>query len=704
MNKFVEVVARYSLVGFCLLSVNTFANEEENILLSKWETELEMPPFEDILVTDYIPAFDAAAAMQNDKIEGIIANPEAPTFANTIEPYERSRSELYRVLRAFLPIAQSMRDDAVNEASEYIFPAFAAHEEAIFLDKRIFDRVHTIYETRFERDLEDDQIRLVDLIHQEFLKYGVSVEDENKARVEVVSGRIAELQQKFDKNASEEAEAFEYLVTNQASLGGLAHSLVTAARERAKERGHDCECWSFGLSRSLFDQIMASSPDRELRKAIYEGMMGLGGNDNQWNNEEILNELLQLRAERAGLMGYDNFAQYRTRYVMAETPGNVESLLADLEGPLLKEIEDEAEMISKAMKDDGVDGELQPWDWDYYAEKVRSSEYSVDSDRVREYFTLENVVKGSFEVASRLFGVEFVERDDLPRWYPDQRVFEVVNKEGDHVGVLMADFYAREGKRGGGWTDEIRVAESMDRPLSGIAGVNFNLTKPAEGEETLLTQREGEIVLHELGHAMQTILSTQRYVRLSGFNYLPRDGAEYPSQVLEFWFNVPEVIKSIGRHYETGEPIPDDLIEKLSGASKFNQARQKVNLIELSRIDLALHGAGAGEAIDSVKIANEIRSKSKVAGYVGERYGLMNFRHMVSLGYDAQFYGYLWADVIAADAFGRFEEDGFFDEEAAEELKRLVFEAGASLPQLDGFIEFRGRDPDPGAFVRSVAN
>jgi len=640
--------------------------------------------------------------MQNEAIEKIVASTAEPSFKNTIEPYERSRSTLYRVLRAFLPIAQSMRSDAVDEASAYIFPAFAAHEEAIFLDKRIFDRVNEVYEARFERGLENDQIRLIELIHQEFIKYGVGVPEEHKARLEEVSARIAELQQQFDQNASEESEAFEYLVTEKASLGGLAESLVTAARERAKERGHECECWSIGLSRSLFDQIMASSPDRELRKAVYERMMGLGGNENEWNNELILNELLQLRAERAALMGYANFAQYQTKNAMAETPENVESLLASLEGPLLNVLEAEAQMIRKAMTDDDVEGPLEPWDWDYYAEHVRSSVFDVDSDEVREYFTLENVINGSFDVINRLFGVEFVERDDFPRWHEDQRVFEVTTGDGEHVGILMADFYAREGKRGGAWTDEVRVAESMDGPLSGIAAVNFNLTKPTDGKQTLLTLREGEIVLHELGHAMQTILSKQRYVRLSGFNYLPRDGAEYPSQVLEFWFNVPEVIQSIGRHYKTGEAMPKELLEKVYEARKFNQAREKVHLIELSRLDLGLHGLEEDEDVDAIKVASAIKSSHKMPGYVGERYGLLSFRHMVSLGYDAQFYGYLWADILAADAFGRFVEEGYFNEDAAGDLKRLVFEAGASIPPLTGFVEFRGREPTADALLRSM--
>lgn len=690
----------------CLLSLSVppqaNAESEPNILLRPWTTEFEMPPFEEIRVTDYIPAFDAAASLQNELIAAIVAVDAPPTFDNTIAPYERSRSELYRVVRAFLPVAQSMRNEAVNAASSYIFPAFAAHEEEIFLNRRIFNRVHAIYETRFERDLDPDQIRLVELIHQEFLKSGVGVAEDRKARLAGVSARIAELQQKFDTNNTEESDAFEYLVTDQASLGELPDAIVSTARQRAIDRGHECECWSLGVSRSLFEQVMVASPDRELRKAIYTARMGLGSNANEWNNEAILNELLELRAERAAIMGYGSYAQFRTKYAMAESPANVETLLGALEKPLLKAVEDEAAMIARAMKNDGVEGDLKPWDWDYYAEKVRSSVYSVDSDELREYFKLDNVIKGSFGVASRLFGIEFVERDDLPRWHPDQRVYEVRGKGGRHVGILMADFYAREGKRGGAWTDEIRVAESMDRPLSGIAAINFNLTRPADGAETLLTQSEGETVLHELGHAMQTILSTQRYVRLSGFNYLPRDGSEYPSQVLEFWFNVPEVIHSIGKHVETGKRIPDELLERLTAASRFNLARTKVHLIELSRIDLALHGVAAGKDIDSVKIASAIKASHKLPGYVGERYGLMNFRHIVSIAYDAQFYGYLWADVIAADAFGRFEEEGYFDRSAARALKRLVFEAGASLPPLDGFMEFRGREPDPAAFVRSV--
>lgn len=443
--------------------------------------------------------------------------------------------------------------------------------------------------------------------------------------------------------------------------------------------------------------------------------MGLGGNDNQWNNEDILNELLVLRAERAGILGNSNsanFAQYRTKYAMAESPSNVYPILESLWEPMLAVANSELKLIEEAMTEDGVDGPVEAWDWDYYAEKVRQSTFSVDSEQVRQYFDLENVLLGSFHLTGRLFNIKFLEKPDLPRWHEDQLVFEVQTKTGDHLGVLMMDLYAREGKRGGGWTDEIRVAESMDRRVSGIAAVNYNLTKPAMGAKTLLTLREGEIVLHELGHALQTILSTQRYVRLSGFNYLPRDGVEYPPQLLEYWFTVPSVLKSVGRHAKTGQSIPDDMVEDLVRAARFNQARQKLQVIMLSTTDLALHSLSridmalqefrSGEKMNAVAYAEQIAEGFEAPSYIGKGYGLLNFRHIVSLGYDAQYYGYLWADVIAADAFSRFEEEGYFNEVAARDLKRLLFEAGANLPLLEGFKALRGREPAPSAFIRRL--
>ena len=673
-----------------------------NILLQTWDTPFSMPPFGKIPSEAYAEAYDVAAQMQNDDIKKIVDNPAEPTFENTIEPYERSRSMLYRVLRTFLPINQAAKDDVISEAASHIFPAFAAHEEAIFLNKPIFDRIDAIYQTRDDRGLRPDQIRLVELIHQEFMKSGIGVSEDKKPRLEAIAAEIASLQKTFGDNINNESSNYEMLVTDRSDLGNMPENLVGSAAARAKEKGNECECWSFSAKQADVDTFLQYSPNRSMRQTLYTDYMSIGSNQNEYNNSDILNKVLELRAERASIMGFETFADYQTSFAMVETPENAERLVKDVYAEAVKAAMQDKVLLDRAMNEDGIEGSVEAWDWPYYAEAARLAEYSVSDEQLRPYFSLDSVQDGAFLLAKKLFGLSFKRRDDLPRWNADQAVFEVTNVDGTNLGVLMIDYFSRDNKRNGAWTDEVRVAEKMDGDVRAISALNFRIAKPTGDAPALLSLYEAEVFFHEFGHALHTLLSTQTYVRLSGFNYLPRDGAEYPSQVMEYWFNSPEYMRTFAKHYETGEPISDELMEKITRSSKFNLGNGFVRTAASSLLDLRLHSIESGEEVDASAIEKAVADELELPGAIGWRYRGNNFRHIVTLGYPAGYYGYLYSDVLAADAFGEFEENGLFDEATADRFRKLVFEVGAAEPPLRMFREFRGREPNSEALLSSI--
>lgn len=676
---------------------------ESNILLQQWQTPFGMPPFDSIPSNAYVEAYDVAAQMQNTDIAKIVMNADEPTFKNTIEPYERSRSMLYRVLRTFLAVNNGAKDSVISEAASHILPAFAAHEEAIFLDKNIFDRVNTIYQTRNDLALRRDQIRLIELIHQEFMKSGVGVAEKDKARLEEIAAEIAALAREFGENVNNESSRYELLVTDRGDLGRMPENLVDRAADRAKEKGHDCECWSFSAKEEVAEPFLQYSPNREMRKTLYHAYMSIGSNENEFYNGDILNQILALRAEKARIMGFRTFADYQTSFGMIETAENAEELIKDVYAAALGPALEDKLLLDKYMRLDGIDDEIKAWDWPYYAEAARLAEYSLNDEELRPYFSLENVQTGLFSLATKLFGLTFVQRDDLPRWHENQVTFEVLDS-GQHLGVLMVDYFSRADKRSSSWTDEVRVAETMDGAISAIAAMNFHFAAPSDDKPALLNLHEAEILFHEFGHALHTLLSKQTYVRLSGFNYFPRDGVEYPSQVLEYWFNEPDFMRTFAKHYKTQEPISAELLEKIRRSSKFNKANKIARNEASSLLDLRLHQVQYGEKIDAGLIEKDVATELELPEVLGWRFRANHFRHIVTLGYPAGIYGYLYSDVLAADAFGEFLENGLFDEQTANRFRKYVFEMGSAEPPLKMFREFRGRDPSPTALLSTISD
>jgi len=663
-----------------------------NPLLSEWTTPFGVPPFDTIEDDDYLPAFRAAMANHNEEIAAIVGSTEPATFANTIEALERSGQTLTRVSNVFFALDSAHSNDTIREVAGIVAPELAAHSDSITLNSDLYARVKAVYDRREELDLDAEQAKLLEETNKGFVRSGVGLDEGPKERLKKINGELAELSQKFGDNLLKETNDFELHVTDRADLGELPASLVSAAADEAKRRGRDSG-WSFTLQRPSINPFLQYSPNREMRRTLFIAYEKRGENGNDADNREILTRMAALRSERAKLLGYETHAHYVLADAMAETPERVTELLDRVWKPALSVSLKERADLQTMMHADGIEGELQGWDWRYYAEKVRKARYDLDEQILRPYFPYPAVRDGAFMVATRLFGLTFQEQPDLPRWHPDQEVFEVLEGDGTHVGVIYIDPYARESKRGGAWMNDLRAQSRLDGEIHPIVTTNFNFPPPPSDGPSLLSFRDAETMFHEFGHALHGLLSDVTYASLSGTN-VPRDYVEFPSQIMENWMGEPEVLRMFARHYETGEVIPDELIRKLEAADKFNQGFETVEYLAASYLDMAWHTLHAGEKKDPPKFEEKEMHRIGLIGAIIPRYRSTYFAHIFSGGYSAGYYSYLWSEVLDADAFQAFKETSLFDQETARRYRESILAKGGTRPGMELYESFRGRPPE----------
>ena len=528
-----------------------------NVLLEEWDTPFGVPPLDRIASEDYLPAIRAGMEAQNREIEAIATNTETATFENTIEALEFSGASLLRANRLFSAVNGAHSNDVLKETGTTLAPELSAHRDNIRLNKDLFERVLAVHEQRDSFHLNAEQERLLDETHKQFMRAGANLPDEAQDQLREINSELAALSQDFRNNLLSETNEYELLVTNVADLGDLPANLVALAADEAKRRGHDCECWSFNTQRPSTDPFLQYSPNRDLRKQVFDAYAMRGDNDNEADNKVIASRMAQLRVARATLMGYDNHAEFVLSDNMAETPENVYGFLEQIWEPALRVAKQERADLEAMMKADGVDDRLRGWDWRYYTEKVRLAKYDLDDDALRPYFEVNAVRDGVFALATELFGLQFEQRDDLPTWHPDQQVFEVKEADGSHLAILYMDFFARDSKRGGAWAGALRSQENVDSFVTPIITNNFNFPAPTANSPSLLSLENAETLFHEFGHALHGMFSDVTYRSLSGTN-TPRDFVEFPSQVMENWMRTPQVLGMFAKHYETGEPMPDD--------------------------------------------------------------------------------------------------------------------------------------------------
>jgi peptidyl-dipeptidase Dcp len=668
---------------------------DSNPLLEPWTAPFGLPPFARIAPEHFPPAFDHAMAEAEAEIAAIARSPEPPSFANTIEALEGSGRLLSRVSNAFYALVSSHTSDALEAVARDYAPKLAEHEMRIALDPDLFRRIGELHARRETLGLAEDQLRLLERRHLDLVRSGARLGPAEKARMAAISSRLATLQTLFGQNVLQDEKEWQ-LALDDSELDGLPDFLRAAAAEAAAERGLAGR-YVVTSARSSVEPFLTFSRRRDLRQRVWDAWMSRGGHEGERDNRRLIPETLALRAEQARLLGYPSYADYVLDDSMAKTISAVEGLLRRVWAPAKATAAREHAALQNAARAEGLNAPIAPWDWRYHAEQVRRAEYDVDEAEVKPYFVLDNIARAAFATAERLFGVTFAERPDLPAYHRDVRTYEVRDRDGRVVGLFQQDNFARPGKRSGAWMSSLRVQESFDGEVLPIVLNNNNF---ARGNPTLLSFADATTLFHEFGHALHGLLSRVRYPSQSG-TAVRRDFVEFPSQLLERWIEDPEMLRRYARHHQTGEALPDALLQRLLAARRFNQGFATVEYAASALLDLELHSAAAPQAIDIDRFEDAALARLGMPQAIVPRHRPAHFQHIFAgSSYAAGYYVYLWAETLDADAFAAFSEAGDpFDAKLAAQLQ-TIYAAGDTREPMALFRAFRGRDPDIAALLQ----
>ncbi|MDI6846142.1 MAG: M3 family metallopeptidase [Candidatus Saccharicenans sp.] len=669
------------------------AKMSENPFFSEWTTPFGAPPFDRIRVEHFKPAILEGIKRHKEEIKAIAENPEPPTFENTLEALDRSGMFLDRVEKVMENLLSAHTSDELQAVAQELAPLLSAHYDEIYLNPQLFDRIQKVYGQRDRLNLNPEQRQLLERFYKDFVRAGARLDEAKKARLKEINQELAVLELKFAENVLKETNVFTLVIDNPTDLEGLPANVVAAAAEAAKERGLAGK-WVFTLHKPSLIPFLQYSPHRELREKIFKAYINRGSNGNEHDNRVLIARTIALRVEKASLLGYKTWADYVLEEKMARTPENVYKFLDRVWKPALKRAREEAAELQKLIYAEGGNFKLEPWDWWYYAEKLRKQKYALDEEMLRPYFKLENVLDGVFLLASKLFGLQFEERMDVPVYHPDVHVFEVKEADGRHIGLLYTDYFPRASKGAGAWMNSLRDAYKVNGQRIAPLIINCgNFTKSTPEQPSLLSWEEVTTLFHEFGHALHGLLSECAYLRLTGTN-VPADFVELPSQIMENWVAEPEFLKLFAKHYQTGEPIPDELVAKIKNAQHFNQGFATTEYLAASYLDMDWHMLTDPVKVEEV-MAFENRSLARI-GLIPEivvRYRSPYFSHIFAGGYSAGYYSYIWAEVLDADAFEAFKEKGLFDPETARSYRENILAKGGSEDPMTLYIRFRGREP-----------
>ena len=655
-----------------------------------------LPPFDRIDDAHYRPAFERGMAEQIEEIEAIAAQPEPPTFENTIVPLERSGRLLDRVASVFFSLASAHTNDAVNEIRNEMAPRLAAHTDAILLNADLFARVRTLHERRESLALDAEARRLVERYHVDFVRAGARLSASDKERMQEINAELAALSSRFTQNVLDEVNAAAVVVETEEELAGLSENEIASAAAAAAARGLENR-YVLPLLNTSGQPALASLDDRGLRERIARASLARGSQGGEYDNREVITAMARLRAERAAMLGYPNHAAYVLERQTAQTVEAVNERLASLAPPAVANARREAADLQAMADAEGAGLALAAWDWSYYTEKVRADRYAFDAAQLRPYFEMDNVIDdGVFFAANRLYGLTFEPRPELPAYHPDVRVWEVFDAGGEPLGLFLGDFYARPSKRGGAWMNAY-VSQSRLLGTAPVVANHLNVPKPPAGEPTLLTFDEVTTLFHEFGHALHGFFSDVEYPYFAGTS-VPRDFVEYPSQVNEMWATWPEVLENYAVHHETGEPMPADLLEKVLAMRRFNQGFATTEYLAASLLDQAWHQLTADEVPAAADVETFEAAALEAAGValdaVPPRYRSTYFSHIWSSGYSAGYYSYIWSEVLDADSVEWFKENGGLLRANGDHFRRTLLSKGGSVDALTLFRDFRGADPD----------
>jgi peptidyl-dipeptidase Dcp len=681
-----------------ILQATTVASEE-NPLLKAWQTPHQTPPFAEILPEHFIPAFEQAFVDHTAEITAISHDPATPDFANTITALERSGKLLSKVSAVFYDLVSAHSNPAILEIDKEVSLRIARHWNPIMMNAVLFGRIALLHDHRASLELTPEQMRLLERTYTRFHRAGAGLSEEAKKRMAEINERLAHLGTAFSHHLLGDEQSW-FLELSEDDHAGLPDTFIAAAKTAAEERGMAGKA-IVTLSRSPVETLLKTADKRELREKVFKAFTARGDNGNDNDNNAIIVDILALREEAAKIMGFPTYAAYRLEDSMAKTPQAVRGLLERVWKPARERALADRDELQALIAEEGGNFALAPWDWRYYAEKLRQAKANFDDAAIKPYLVLDHMIEAAFDCATRLFGLTFTERNDIPTWHPDVRVWEVKDKAGQHKALFYGDYFARTSKRSGAWMTSLRDQQKLDGEVAPLIINVCNFAKGADGEPSLLSPDDARTLFHEFGHGLHGMLSNVTYPSLSGTSVFT-DFVELPSQLYEHWQERPEVLQKFARHYQTGEPLPEELLQRFLAARKFNQSFATIEFVSSALIDLEFHTQPAAASRDVRAFERAELEKIGMPQEIVLRHRPQQFGHIFSGDhYAAGYYSYMWSEVMDADAFGAFEEAGdIFDPAVAKRLHDDIYSSGGSVDPEAAYIAFRGREPEPDALLR----
>ena len=699
MNKTKHILCALAIASAAVNMTSCMDKKNENPFFSEYTTPHQTAPFDKIRIEHYEPAVLEGIKQHQAEVDTIVNNPEAPTFENTVVALEYAGDMLNRVLSVFFNLNSAETSDEMQALAQKLSPILTEHSNNVSLNEALFARIKTVYETTDKSALTTEQQRLLQSTYDGFARSGANLNDEDKAKYRELTTELSQATLAFGQNTLKATNSFALNVTDSARLKGMPESLLEAAAQTAKEKGQ--EGWTFTLHAPSYSPLMMYCEDRDLRRQMYMAYNTQCVQDNENNNEELVKKIVNLRLAIAQLLGYESHADYVLENRMAENADNVNQLLDQLLEAYLPAAKEDVKAVQEiAARTEGKNFELMPWDWSFYSEKLRSEKYSLNDEMVRPYFKLENVIKGVFGLATRLYGITFEENKEIPVFHPDVKAYDVLDKDGSYLAVIYTDFFPRAGKRSGAWMTSYQeqfVKDGVDnRPH---VSITMNFTKPTASKPALLTQDEVETFLHEFGHALHGIFAATTYPSMGGTNVY-RDFVELPSQLMENFLPKKEFLSTFAYHYETGELIPDELIERIVRAQNYNAAYACIRQLSLGILDMAWYSRTTPFEGDVLAYEQKAWESTQLLPTVEGTNMTTHFGHIMSGGYSAGYYSYKWSEMLDADAFSLFEEKGLYSEEVATSFRKNILEKGGSEHPKELYRRFRGQDATIDALMK----
>ncbi len=704
MNKKLLLFAAVAVIGAGAAGIAaTMDKEPDNPFLQNYTTVYEIPPFDQIKTEHYIPALKAGIAKQEAGILDICNNTEDPTFDNTVIPFEDAAETLNKVVLVFAALEESNSSPEMVAVAEEFYPLYSESQDAIMMNDKLFNRFKYLYDHRNDLGMAPDQIRAVETYYKNFVRAGALLDEAQKEELKNLNTELTNLYLQFNKNLLNATNSFAIVIEDPERLSGLPANTVAIAAEEAQKRGLGEGKWVFTLHAPSRLPVLQYANDRDLREKMYKGYT-TQASSGEYDNLPVINKILQTRAKKAALLGFENYGSYMTDNVMAKTVANAEDLLMQIWIPAVAKVKEEVKEMQALADRDGANLTIEPWDYYYYAEKVRADKYDIDENELRAYFAVDSVRNGIFNMAARLYGVKFTEMPDAPKYFDEVKVYDVTDAgTGEHIAVFMTDYFTRPSKRQGAWMSEFKGSwinpdGTASRPVIFNVG---NFTPPTADMPSLLSIDEVQTMFHEFGHGLHGMLSRARLKSQAGTN-VDRDFVELPSQIHEHWAFQPELLRTYAHHYKTGETIPEELIEKIQASSKHNSGFRTAELVGAALLDLQYGKLNPTGDVDVMAFEDSVRNAIGMPAELTYRYRSPYFKHIFgSDGYASGYYTYLWAEVLDTDGFELFEEKGIFDPETAASFKKNILEAGGSEDPMALYVRFRGHNPSVDALLRN---